>query len=338
MTDTLKQVGSTAVFTAPMRSVGGFENKQKYLKSTYVPPHQRNKNSNSVKNFEKFNGGKKTQNDYTQSYKSQKTNKTNNWRTNNNNNNWRTSASNSDDSQSESAFKNWNKKEQLKKEKSEKVIIKPHCELFLTNLPPAMRTIAGLAAFFHPYGEVAQIQILSPNDDIPEAVMKWCKETDVPPGHSAIVEFLTARTAKFVVGVLRKRLAQLNFRVGLIKPGLGEELTYQRTSFGDIVHQPTNGFNQQFVVTTPKHISDTSSDSSENDSRPPKRFAKRLIAPTRVSDEAYWSNNTASSSSAVSSSETSMTSSSDSESENNRASPISTISEEESLVDGIKQL
>ena len=94
-----------------------------------------------------------------------------------------------------------------------------------------MRTIAGLAgmycfrpilgwikilnvflAFFHPYGEVAQIQVLSPNDDIPEAVMKWCKETDVPPGHSAIVEFLTARTAKFVVGVLRKRLAQLNFR------------------------------------------------------------------------------------------------------------------------------
>ena len=36
MTDTLKQVGSTAVFTAPMRSVGEFENKQKYLKSTYM--------------------------------------------------------------------------------------------------------------------------------------------------------------------------------------------------------------------------------------------------------------------------------------------------------------
>lgn len=153
---------------------------------------------------------------------------------------WR---SNSDDSQTESPFRNWNKKEQLKKEKAEKVIIKPHCELFLTNLPPAMRSIAGLAgnyvfslfkkhvfynstivfsiiknqfiAFFHPYGEVAQIQVLSPNDDIPEPVMKWCKEKDVPNGHSAIVEFLTARTAKFVVGVLRKRLAQLNFRLAL---------------------------------------------------------------------------------------------------------------------------
>ena len=47
--------------------------------------------------------------------------------------------------------------------------------------------------------------------------MKWCKEKDVPNGHSAIVEFLTARTAKFVVGVLRKRLAQLNFRFVFLK-------------------------------------------------------------------------------------------------------------------------
>jgi len=249
---------------------------------------------------------------------------------------WR---SNSDDSQTESPFRNWNKKEQLKKEKAEKVIIKPHCELFLTNLPPAMRSIAGLAAFFHPYGEVAQIQVLSPNDDIPEPVMKWCKEKDVPNGHSAIVEFLTARTAKFVVGVLRKRLAQLNFRVGLIKPGLGDELTYQRTTFGDIVHQPSAGFNQQFVVTKPTHISDTSSDSSEADARPSKRFVKRMITPQRVCDEAYWTNASASSS-APSSSET-MTSS-DSESENRRAaSPVSELSETDIMVtieEGVKSL
>jgi len=145
--------------------------------------------------------------------------KTNSWNTRSSNGSWRSSSSSAAGSASEdnnktteSPFRSWNKKEQLKKEKAEKVIIKPHCELFLTNLPPAMRSIAGLAAFFHPYGEVAQIQMIAPNDDIPEAVMKWCKEKDVPSGHSAIVEFLTARTAKFVVGVLRKRLAQLNFR------------------------------------------------------------------------------------------------------------------------------
>ena len=161
-----------------------------------------------------------------------------------------------------------------------------------------------------------------------------------------------------------------NFRVGLIKPGLGDELTYQRTTFGDIVHQPSAGFNQQFVVTKPTHISDTSSDSSEADARPSKRFVKvcqnlfafylnervlyhnffqkihiftkylkRMIAPQRVCDEAYWTNASASSS-APSSSET-MTSS-DSESENRRAaSPVSEISETDIMVtieEGVKSL
>ena len=69
------------------------------------------------------------------------------------------------------------------------------------------------SAFFHPYGEVAQIQVIGVNDEIPENVRKWCDVKQlVPKTHSAIVEFLTARTAKFVVGVLRKRLGQLTFK------------------------------------------------------------------------------------------------------------------------------
>ena len=43
MAETLKQVGLTATFSVPTHRVAGFENKQKYQKSTYVPPHQRNK-------------------------------------------------------------------------------------------------------------------------------------------------------------------------------------------------------------------------------------------------------------------------------------------------------
>ena len=70
-----------------------------------------------------------------------------------------------------------------------------------------------VSAFFHPYGEVAQIQVIGVNDEIPENVRKWCDVKQlVPKTHSAIVEFLTARTAKFVVGVLRKRLGQLTFK------------------------------------------------------------------------------------------------------------------------------
>merc|ERR1712233_268391 len=201
----------------------------------------------------------------------------------------------------------------------DKVIIKPHCELFLTNLPPQMRTIAGLAAFFHPYGEVAQIQVIGPNDVVLEGVKKWCQNSDLEPSHSAVVEFLTAGTAKFVVGVLRKRLAQLNFRVGLIKPGLGEELTYQRNTYGDIVYQPSSGLTQQYIVTKTV-ITDTSSDSSEVDVRPPlKRVVKRLVTANRIqSDQAYWSQ----SSSTISSSESDPPSDSDHRS----GSPVSETS------------
>ena len=62
--------------------------------------------------------------------------------------------------------------------------------------------------------------------------------------------------------------------VGLIKPGLGEELAYQRKTYGDIVYQPSSGMTQQYIVTKTV-ITDTSSDSSEVDMRAPvKRIVK----------------------------------------------------------------
>merc|ERR1711915_720020 len=43
---------------------------------------------------------------------------------------WRAASGSEDNAnKAESPFRSWNKKEQLKKEKQEKVIIKPHCEL-----------------------------------------------------------------------------------------------------------------------------------------------------------------------------------------------------------------
>jgi len=44
------------------------ENKPKYAKSTYVPPHQRNSTLSKFEN-NKTNGGKKHNTEYTQSYK-----------------------------------------------------------------------------------------------------------------------------------------------------------------------------------------------------------------------------------------------------------------------------
>lgn len=292
-------------------------------KGAYVPPHLRNKNTDSQ------NGGNK-KSDIQQSYKT--TQKVGFRRSDKP---WRISDELTPRlagraQQQPSHFQTWNKKEMAKKEKKEeKVIIKPHCELFLTNLPPQMRTIAGLAAFFHPYGEVAQIQVIGPNDPTPECVKKWCNDSDLEPSNSAVVEFLTARTAKFVVGVLRKRLAQLNFRVGLIKPGLGDELSYQRNTYGDIVYQPSSGLTQQYIVTKTV-ITDTSSDSSEVDARPPlKRIVKRLVTANRIqSDQAYWSQ----SSSTISSSENSNISSSESDPpsdcDHRSGSPVSESSSE----------
>ena len=62
----------------------------------------------------------------------------------------------------------------------------------------------------------------------------------------------------------------------MIKPGLGEELAYQRTTYGEIVHQPSSGLNQQYIVTkTIITDSPDSSDSSEHDGKAPtKRVVK----------------------------------------------------------------
>lgn len=283
-------------------------------KGAYVPPHLRNKVESQC------GANTKTQTE-TNTYKS---NQKSGYRTirSDKSTPWKSSGDESGSKRTQSNFQSWNKKEVAKKEKKEeKVIIKPHCELYLTNLPPNMQNIGGLAAFFHPYGEVAQIQMISPNDPIPEAVQKWCMDTELEPSQSAVVEFLTARTAKFVVGVLRKRLAQLNFRVGLIKPGLGDELAYQSKTYGDISH---NGITNQFIVTKTV-VTDTSSDSSEVEARPQnKRIVKRLVTTNRIpADQAYWSQ----SSSTMSSSENSIISSSESDppsdSEKRSESPVS---------------
>ena len=54
----------------------------------------------------------------------------------------------------------------------------------------------------------------------------------------AVIEFMTARVAKFVVGVLRKRIEALNFRIGLLKPGLSDEMIVQKQRLLDVNHMP----------------------------------------------------------------------------------------------------
>jgi hypothetical protein len=62
MIDNKQQVGLTAAFSR------NSENKPKYVKSTYVPPHQRNKPTQKSFDQKFTNGGKKSL-DYNNSYK-----------------------------------------------------------------------------------------------------------------------------------------------------------------------------------------------------------------------------------------------------------------------------
>jgi len=48
----------------------------------------------------------------------------------------------------------------------------------------------------------------------------------------AVVEFYSARMAKFIIGILRKRLPILKFRCALLKPSAAIELTNQAENLG----------------------------------------------------------------------------------------------------------
>ncbi|CAG5108363.1 Oidioi.mRNA.OKI2018_I69.chr1.g3759.t1.cds [Oikopleura dioica] len=128
--------------------------------------------------------------------------------------------------------------------KVEEPKVKPHCELFLADLPAPMRSVTTLAGFFHPYGEISNIQIIPVGQSFPEECHKFIDTAEYKGSFCAIVEFLTARVAKFVVGVLRKRIEALNFRVGLLKPGLAEEMAHQSMRLKDSLHRPSFQINK----------------------------------------------------------------------------------------------
>lgn len=138
------------------------------------------------------------------------------------------------------------KKEARKAEKAQKIkeegpMVKPHCELFLADLPPALRSLQTLAGFFHPYGEISNIVYVPAGKLFPIDITRrnLFDQNDFSSSHCAVIEFLTARVAKFVVGVLRKRIEGLNFRIGLLKPGLAEEMKIQSTRLEESIHMPT---------------------------------------------------------------------------------------------------
>lgn len=185
-------------------------------------------------------------------------------------------------------------KKQEKKTTAEKKIsedtpiAKPHCELFLADLPPALRSLQSLAGFFHPYGEISNIQFIPVGKQFPADITtrELIEPAKFAKTNCAIIEFLTARVAKFVVGVLRKRIEALNFRIGLLKPGLADEMIAQEQRLLDSLHLPTFQINktQSSFLNEASTSQYSSEELSEFESRPTKRFIK----PLQMADQAYF--------------------------------------------------
>lgn len=185
------------------------------------------------------------------------------------------------------------KKEARKAEKAEKIkeqgpMVKPHCELFLADLPPALRSLQTLAGFFHPYGEISNIIYVPAGKSFPIDITRrnLFNQVDFASTNCAIIEFLTARVAKFVVGVLRKRIEGLNFRIGLLKPGLSDEMKIQSRRLEESIHVPTlsTKTQDQFLNERESGVQYSSEELSENEAL----IKPGMVFKSSPCDQAYF--------------------------------------------------
>lgn len=105
----------------------------------------------------------------------------------------------------------------------------PHRRILAINLPPSLQTIESVTSVFHPYGDVTVVRVVKPGKNLPQDVKPWLRKIpDLGRTCCAVVDFETARAAKFAVHVLRQREGEVGFRCGLLKPGVEEKLYESR--------------------------------------------------------------------------------------------------------------
>lgn len=101
----------------------------------------------------------------------------------------------------------------------------PHRRILAVNLPMGYQTIESVTGVFHPYGDVTVVRVLKPGKNLPTDVKPWLRKIpDLGRTCCAIVDFETARAAKFAVHVLRQREDEVGFRCALLKQGIEEKL------------------------------------------------------------------------------------------------------------------
>jgi hypothetical protein len=107
----------------------------------------------------------------------------------------------------------------------------PHRRILAINLPQNIQTIETVTGVFHPYGDVTVVRVVKPGKNLPQDIKPWLRKIpDLGRTCCAIVDFETARAAKFAVHVLRQREHEVGFRCGLLKPGIEEKLYEQKTA------------------------------------------------------------------------------------------------------------
>jgi len=148
----------------------------------------------------------------------------------------------------------------------------------LVDLPAYLYSIPALASFFEPYGEVAMLQILPSkkmwDEDLVDTLGAAMCHKLSQQSLCAVVEFYSARMAKFIIGILRKRLPILKFRCALLKPSAAIELTNQAENLGlngvvVMANKPaTKNISSDSCRVESQDLSDNEESASDNNRQP----------------------------------------------------------------------
>jgi len=114
----------------------------------------------------------------------------------------------------------------------------PFNKVLIVGLAPEYRSLNGVLDIFRPYGDVVSARVYRPFGTLPQEITRWVPSIELQGAYCAVVEYPTARCAKFAVGVLRERVTTNKYRVVLLKPGAYEELQRQQTLI--VTANPTN--------------------------------------------------------------------------------------------------
>jgi hypothetical protein len=105
----------------------------------------------------------------------------------------------------------------------------PFKRIVAINLPAKYQSVDALTSVFHPYGDVNIVRVLKPGKNIPADIKQWIRLIpDLGRAACAVIDFETARAAKFAVHVFRQRENEMGFRCALLKPGVDEKLYSER--------------------------------------------------------------------------------------------------------------